>query len=313
MKSILISGLKGFVGTNLGAYFKNMDYEVIGLSRSGQGKSSENDLAWESVGSVVDLQVKTIIHLAGKAHDLKKTSDEADYFAINTGLTIKLFDIFLKSKADTFIYFSSVKAVADSVNNFLSEEVRPNPQTAYGKSKLKAEEYLLSQNVPAGKRVIILRPCMIHGPGNKGNLNLLYQVVSKGIPYPLAAFRNMRSFLSIDNLCFIINQIIEDAAIPSGIYNVADDESLSTNEVVKIIAETLDRKARLWAIPQPLLRAIAAIGDRIKLPLNSERLTKLTESYVVSNDKIKRVLRVDHLPKSASEGLRATINSFRLA
>ena len=312
MNNILISGLNGFVGTNLGAYFKHHGYEVTGLLRSQEQKSNVTYLTWENVSSINDLPVSIIIHLAGKAHDLKNTSDDTAYFTINTGLTIQLFDIFLKSKAETFIYFSSVKAVADRVDGILVEDVKPAPQTAYGKSKLRAEEYLLSQNLPAGKRLIILRPCMIHGPGNKGNLNLLYQFVTKGIPYPLAAFQNKRSFLSIDNLCFIVHQIIQVATFPSGIYNVADDEPLSTNAVVKIIAETLHRKPRLWAIPQPFLRAIATIGDTIKLPLNSERLNKLTENYVVSNDKIKKALKVDHLPISASDGLRTTIKSFRL-
>jgi nucleoside-diphosphate-sugar epimerase len=89
------------------------------------------------------------------------------------------------------------------VEGVLTEEVEPKPLTHYGKSKLMAEEYILSQPLSVGKSYYILRPCMIHGPGNKGNLNLLYQIVQKGIPYPLAAFENKRSFLSIENLCFI--------------------------------------------------------------------------------------------------------------
>ena len=312
MEKILVSGCSGFVGSNLSAWFNQNNFEVFGLTRSQNLQPSFSSFTWENISSIIELPVRTIIHLAGKAHDLKNISDDAAYFSINTGLTIKLFDLFLKSKAETFIYFSSVKAVADKVDGILVEDVIPDPKTAYGRSKLMAEEYLLYQYLPEGKRLIILRPCMIHGPGNKGNFNLLYQFVSKGIPYPLAAFQNERSFLCIDNLCFIVHQIIQDTTIPSGIYNVADDEPLSTNALVKTIAETMHRKPRLWAIPQPFLRAIATIGDKIKLPLNSERLNKLTENYVVSNDKIKTALKIDHLPISASDGLRTTIKSFRL-
>lgn len=312
MKNLLISGCTGFVGTNLSAYFKQYDYVVTGLTHSEKSASSFPALKWEEVSIIPASPVNTIIHLAGKAHDLKNSSDDAAYFRINTSLTIQLFDIFLKSGAETFIYFSSVKAVADRVDGVLLENMVPDPQTAYGKSKLQAEEYLLSKKLPEGKRVIILRPCMIHGPGNKGNLNLLYQFVSKGIPYPLAAYQNKRSFLSIDNICFIVHQLIQHPAIASGIYNVADDETLSTNEVVTIIAETLQRKPKLWAIPKPFLQTIAAIGDKIKLPLNSERLKKLTSDYVVSNDKVKNALQVDHLPVTASEGLRKTIKNFSL-
>src|SRR5690606_9961467 len=105
-------------------------------------------------------------------------------------------------------YFSSVKAVADTVEGVLQEDVVGKPLTPYGKSKLEAEQYLLSQVLPEGKRAFIIRPCMIHGPGNKGNLNLLYKVVEKDVPWPLAAFRNQRSFLSIDNLCFLLERMI---------------------------------------------------------------------------------------------------------
>ena len=117
---------------------------------------------------------------------------------------------------------SSVKAVADEVVGVLDESVIPSPVTAYGKSKLAAEKYLLSQKPSKGKRVYILRPCMIHGPGNKGNLNLLYNFVKKGIPYPFGSFENKRSFVSIDNLCFVIKELIENKNITSGVYNISD-------------------------------------------------------------------------------------------
>ena len=85
------------------------------------------------------------------------------------------------------------------MQGILTEDTIPNPKTHYGISKLQAENYILDQKLPEGKRVYILRPCMIHGPGNKGNLNLLYTLVKKGFPWPLGAFENQRSFLSIDN------------------------------------------------------------------------------------------------------------------
>ncbi|ULT28245.1 NAD-dependent epimerase/dehydratase family protein [Sphingobacterium sp. E70] len=183
-----------------------------------------------------------IIHLAGKAHDTNKISDSEVYFKINRDLTIELFNTFLQSNVRDFIYFSSVKAVADKVDKFLDENIAGNPQTPYGKSKLEAEQYLLKQLLPEGKRLFIIRPCMIHGPGNKGNLNLLYKVVEKGIPWFLAKFHNDRSFLSIDNLSFLLERMINDQQISSGIYNFADDETLSTNELVELISKGLGKK-----------------------------------------------------------------------
>ena len=295
--NIIITGATGFVGKNLSKFLKEKGHHISPLSLR---------KAWE-----LDQNAEAIIHLAGKAHDTKNTSAEKEYFEINTELTKKLFEEFLNTTAQDFIYFSSVKATADTVEGFLDENHKSNPQTPYGKSKLYAEEYLLSQKLPENKRLFIIRPCMIHGPGNKGNLNLLYKFVQKGIPYPLAAFENKRSFLSIDNLNFLILEMLSNKNVGSGIYNFADDEVLSTNELVKLIANTSGKKEKLWKISSKLISATAKMGDVMKLPLNSERLKKLTENYWVSNQKIKNALGIDQLPVSASEGLEKTIKSFK--
>ncbi len=250
-----------------------------------------------------------VIHLAGKAHDLKRVTSPDEYYKVNTELTKEVFDAFLVSKANVFINISSVKAVADVVDDELFEEVTPNPITHYGKSKLLAEQYILSQLIPEGKRVYILRPCMIHGPGNKGNLNLLYSIVSKGIPWPLGAFDNKRSFCSVDNLMFIIRELIERVDIPSGVYNVADDSPLSTNQVISILAESKNKKAKIWNVSKTLIQSVAKFGDLLFLPLTTERLQKLTQSYVVNNQKIKKAIGKP-FPVSSKEGLLKTFNSF---
>lgn len=295
---ITITGASGFVGKNLQRYLLDKGYATKPLSLR-----NEN---WQK-----SIEGEVIIHLAGKAHDTTNTSAPEEYFQVNRDLTIELFQKFLNSNIRDFFYFSSVKAVKDMVDGILTENIQGNPITAYGRSKLEAEQFLLSQRLPEGKRLFIIRPCMIHGPGNKGNLNLLYKVVEKGMPWPLASFDNERSFLSIDNLSFLIQAMIESETISSGIYNFADDESLSTNELVKLISETLGRRSKLWNIPAFLISLVAQIGDRVSLPLNSERLKKLTESYVVSNAKIKNTLNLDKLPISARDGLIKTIQSFR--
>jgi nucleoside-diphosphate-sugar epimerase len=150
---------------------------------------------------------------------------------------------------------------------------------------------------------------MIHGPGNKGNLNLLYQLVSKGIPWPLGAFENKRSFCTIDNLMFIIKELIDREDIPSGVYNIADDEALSTNEVISVLAESQNRTPKIWKVPKGLIQIIAGIGNLFRLPLNEERLQKLTDSYVVSNQKIKSAVGKP-LPVSSKKGLLKTFKSF---
>lgn len=295
---ITITGASGFVGTNLSQYLAQHKITVQALSLRGNWKTN------------FDPNTNAIIHLAGKAHDLENTSNEEAYFKINRDLTIEVFNQFLKSNIQDFFYFSSVKAVADTTEGVVDENIIPNPLTPYGKSKLEAEQYLVAQKLPVGKRLFIIRPCMIHGPGNKGNLNLLYKVVEKGIPWPLASFNNQRSFLSIDNLSYLIFQMLQNKTVASGIYNFADDQPISTNQLIQIINDALNKKAKFWNIPQKLIQIAAAIGDKIKLPLNSERLKKLTESYVVSNQKIKKQLKIATLPLSVKEGIFKTIKSF---
>jgi nucleoside-diphosphate-sugar epimerase len=290
--TLLISGISGFVGKNLINFLADR-YLIKPFLRN------------SNLPSNYDI----FIHLAGKAHDLKNAYYADEYYQVNTEFTKYVYDAFLNSNASVFIALSSVKAVADQFEGILSEEVISNPSTHYGKSKLLAEKYILSKPIPEGKRVYILRPCMIHGPGNKGNLNLLYSLVSKGLPWPLGLFQNSRSYLSIENLCFIIKELIDREDIPSGVYNVADDVPLSTNEVIKMISESRGKTVRILHIRKNLIKLLARVGDFLKLPLNSERLQKLTESYVVSNAKIKEALG-KQLPVSSKEGLIKTFQSF---
>jgi nucleoside-diphosphate-sugar epimerase len=292
LDSILVLGATGFVGTNLVKFFDS-DYSIFNHQKD----------------SSLLIKETIVIHLAGKAHDLKNTSNPNEYYLVNTELTKELFNAFLASDAKVFITLSSVKAVADEVDGSLTEGYIPNPITHYGKSKLLAEQYILSKEIPEWKRVYILRPCMINGPGNKGNLNLLYKLASKGIPWPLGAFENKRSFCSIDNLMFIIKELIERNDIPSGVYNVADDDAISTNDIISLLAQSQNREARIWKMSKSIIQSLAKLGDLLHLPLTTERLHKLTESYIVSNQKIKTAIGKP-LPVSAKVGLLKTFNSF---
>ncbi len=302
------------MGTNFtNSWFRN--HKIVGLDIQQPDKEGvERIFGWDELGKVPP--VDAIVHLAGKAHDTKNRSEAQVYFDVNTGLTQKIFDYFLQSDARTFIFFSSVKAAADSVpGDVLTEDVVPSPVGPYGESKIRAEEYILKKlsavsDQLSAKRVYILRPCMIHGPGNKGNLNLLYSVVKKGIPWPLGAYENSRSFCSIGNISYVVEQLIVKENIESGIYHVGDDEPLSTNELIRLISESVGKKSHIWQLPKGFMNAAAAFGGALKLPLNKERLRKLTENYVVSNAKIKWALGIDKMPVSAKEGMIRTLQSF---
>ncbi|MDV7187784.1 NAD-dependent epimerase/dehydratase family protein [Lutibacter sp. TH_r2] len=304
-KKILVTGSTGFVGQNLIPYLEKHHYTSIGVSRT----ASKQTINYTTLAEHGWDNAFAIIHLAGKAHDLKNSSDDQAYFDVNTELTKNLFQQFLKSDCSIFIYMSSVKAVADTVEGNLKETVKPNPITAYGKSKIAAENYILNHKLPKNKKAYILRPCMIHGPGNKGNLNLLYQIVAKGIPYPLGAFDNKRSFLSVENLCFAIYTLLEKQP-ESAIFNLADDEAISTTKLIEIIGKASGKNTRIWKLPKSLIHLLASIGSALKLPFNQERLEKLTENYKVDNSLLKNTLTIQ-LPISTEEGLTTTIQSFQ--
>lgn len=293
---IVITGASGFIGSNLTNYFikKCKIFRTISIRSGHRLKFNFDD--------------KVIIHLSALVHDTKLSNFQI-FKEANFEITKEIFENFLNSEAKDFIFISSVKAAADSCDQVLNEDFPPNPSTPYGISKLLAENYLLSKEIPKGKRIIILRPCMVHGPLNKGNLNQLDKFVRWNFPWPLASYENKRSFCSIDNLCFIINEIIEDNSIPSGIYNVADDSSISTNELIYLIARIQGKKLQFWRINKRVINSIAKVGSYLKLPINSEMLYKLTGSYVVSNSKIKNYIKKP-LPISLKEGLVLTIKSF---
>ena len=314
---ILITGVHGFVGSNLVKALSkdNIIYGIDIVSPIKEGVRFT--FSWDFLDKDNEIpEVDAVIHLAGKAHDTQNQAAAETYFKVNTDLTKKVFDWFLKQpKCKKFVFFSTAKAAADKVDGVLTEEAVPTPVGPYGESKIKAERYILdtleSRNDElTDKSVYIFRPCMIHGPGNKGNLNLLYNVVKKGIPWPLGAFENRRTFTSIGNICFAVEGVLTKN-VPSGIYNMGDDDALSTNELIEEICKSLGKKAHIWKLPKGLMNGIAKFGGLLYLPLNPERLRKLTEDYVSSNAKIKKALGVEKMPVDARAGLQSTLKSFR--
>lgn len=324
----LITGAYGFVGTNLCKYLVSKGHvcDALDIPEAKRGEVPyRSSFTWSDLEAaptpVALASYDAVVHLAGKAHDLKKVASEQSYFDVNVGLTQRIFDALCRqaetrgegeAKRIAFVYFSSSKADANG--------------NAYGRSKLAAERFLAERQPDgSGIRTFVLRPAMIHGPGNRGNLNLLWGIARRGLPWPLAAFENRRSFTSVGNVCAVVEALAGRAAggadgttardeggrrKPSTFF-VADDEMLSTNRLIELIAETCGRKARLWRLPKGLMRLAAKIGDVAHLPLNTERLGKLTEDSFVDNAALKAALGWYRMPIAAEVGMRETLESFR--
>ncbi len=299
---IAVFGGSGFIGVHLIQFLKGY-YDIIDISL--RKPISENTV----------LNSDILINLIGKAHDHSGIAKDDDYFYANFELAKEVFNFFLSSSAKLYIHISSLAALEEiESETSLTEIDKCNPISIYGKSKRAAEEWLLQQDLPSDKKLIIIRPPMVHGPGDKGNLGLLYKLVSKGIPYPLASFNNQRSFISLDNFCFFVEQIIEKHdKMDSGIYHISDDESVSTKDIIRIIKDITNSKAPNVALPKLLVILLARIGDMVPIPLNTKRLKKMTSNLLVSNQKTKNVLEITKLPYSAEEGLEKTIRSFKNA
>jgi nucleoside-diphosphate-sugar epimerase len=309
MERIFITGVTGFIGHNVVQYFNHQqNFQLFGHSRDIakariQLKGLRIELIETYSAKIFDEQrIDTIIHLAGIAHDLSNQYKPDDYYRVNFENTKIIFDEFVKSNAKKFIFLSSIKAAVDICSSAVDETVLPIPVTDYGKSKRMAEEYIQSVQLNTNKRTYIFRPCMIHGRGNKGNLNLLYRFAKTGLPYPFSSFRNQRSFLTMDNLNFIFESFLAKD-IPSDIYHLADDGFLSTTELYKLISLELGNKPKVWSIPSGLTQFLFSLIGK-KATLN-----KLTEDMMVSNKKLLQYIS-QPLPVTMREGLKKTIRSF---
>ena len=311
---VFLTGISGFIGSGLVAYLQPDE----GISIFGHGrdfdkvtqkfKDSRVTLVPTYSAQIFDeLGIDCVVHLAGIAHDLSNKYNQEDYNKVNFEGTVSVFEKFANSRAGKFIFLSSIKAAIDSSSTVVNEDVAPHPTSPYGQSKRMAEEYIQQYKLPESKRVYIFRPVMIHGKGNKGNLNTLFKYIESGSPYVFGAYRNNRSFLSADNLHFAIKNFLKND-YPSGTYHLADDTPLSTTELITIISETLGRKPNIWNIPTGIIDPISRIASMFGFPL--ERMKqKLTESLVVSNEKLKGVLH-EPLPLDVRTGLKNTLLTF---
>ncbi|MGM9845151.1 MAG: NAD-dependent epimerase/dehydratase family protein [Muribaculaceae bacterium] len=290
---VLITGIRGFVGSHLSSYLAAAGHEVIGVSR--RPDPARGIFSWDDMRHDRLPRIDAIIHAAAIAHDTDGKIPEEHYQKVNVGLTRLTYDYFCShASVGTYIFVSSIAATQASMRD------------AYGRSKASAEQYIADNSERSrDRRVVVLRPAMIYGEGNKGNLPLLFNVLRRGLPWPLGAFKNTHSFVYIDNFCHVVSRMIERREV-AGTFAVADDTPISTTRIVTLAAEATGRKARLWHIPKPMVITAAKIGDALRLPLNSRRLGKLSCNLIVDNTALKQALSITAMPVATEEAFRRT-------
>jgi len=309
--NILITGANGFVGRALCEHISDKGLNPYGLVRKTQEHLNvkkqfivENCLQhndWEPILKGME----GVIHTAGLAH--VKGRPDADYFDINTEITKKLALECIKSDVKRFVYISSTHVHASSSRpHILTPQSSFNPKTAYGRSKLFAEQALREIEKNSSLEVVIVRPPLVYGPNVSGNVLTLLKAIQKGIPFPFARTNNRRSMVFIKNLADALVLCTVHPKAKGHTFFVSDDKPLSIRELIQGLANGMDTKAKFFHCPAFFMNI------PFKLFGKSETLEKITGSLELDISHIQKTLGWKPLI-SVEEGLAATARSFHLS
>jgi nucleoside-diphosphate-sugar epimerase len=311
---ILITGHTGFIGCHLTPALIAKNHDITGISRHIELALAHPQLHQIQISSLEEytdwnqslIGVDTVIHLAARAHILADSVEDpaAEYFRINTKGTINLVKAAIQAEVKNFIFISSIGAITTLSQEILTETAICQPDTSYGTSKLAAETALIELCQNTSMSWTILRPTLVYGPGNPGNMRRLLKLVNSQLPLPLGSIDNQRSFLYIGNLIDAIVTCLDHPNAKNQVFLVSDGQNISTPALIRHLANFLNTRSILLPIPVSVLRLIAKITGK------SSELDRLLESLVVSNDKITTTLNWQP-PYSIDQGLAATTKWYK--
>jgi nucleoside-diphosphate-sugar epimerase len=316
MKNLMLTGATGFVGKHLLASLIAHRYVVnISLRTASQATlalaSPSRFFQMGEINAVTDWrasleQVDTVVHLAARAHMLNDlvSNPEAEFDRTNHQATANLVRQAIAANVKHFIFISSIGAMATLSDRTLTEQTPCHPDTPYGRSKLKAEEALISLASQSSMTWTILRPTLVYGPGNPGNMERLLKLVKRRLPLPLGAIENRRSFVYVENLVDAIVQSIDHPNAINQTFIVSDGEDLSTPQLIRRLASHLDYPAPLLPVPPILMKAAG------KLTGKTDTVSRLLGSLAVDSSKIRQTLNWTP-PYTLAQGLQATADWFK--
>ncbi len=296
MKTVLLTGSRGFIGQVLLQQLQASAIEVKNLVRDNHEKISNPiflDLTDNWTINPCD-GVDTVFHLAGKAHALAELSQEnEEYKQINTDATRKLLEAAQQAGIRRFIFFSSVKAVGDSetMQNETSELIA---DTAYGQSKYAAEQLVLHGGYV--KHPVVIRPCMVYGNSKKGNLPKMINGISQGFFPPLPEVNNHRSMVHVNDVVQAALLAANNQKAAGQIYIVSDGQHYSSRQLYELICQALNKSVPRFNIPLIGLTILAKLGDLIgkilarRFIFDSDVKHKLLGSAYYSSAKIEQEL-----------------------
>ena len=271
MKTILVTGANGFIGSALIKSLCHHGYTVRATVRSAsamtymyayRAKFSLENLFIHNIGELSDKtdwhvvldQVDTVIHCAARAHIIHEDSINPleTFRQINQRATTHLAQRACESGVRRFIFLSSIGVLGNStgLTPFTDTSI-PNPQAPYAQAKWEAEQSLLA--LPSTMERVIIRSPLVYGPGMKGNFGRLLNLINKRIPMPLGAVKNKRQFIGINNLIDFIMTCVKTTAVLNETFIISDKEVLSTTQLLQYLANSVDKPVLLVPIPHSWL------------------------------------------------------------
>ncbi|MBN3782836.1 SDR family oxidoreductase [Burkholderia sp. Ac-20345] len=315
MSHLLVTGANGFVGRSVCRRALAAGYTVTALVRRPGGcvdgarewvhdapDFDGLDAAWPT-----DLAVDCVIHLAARVHVLHDESPDPDaaFDATNVAGTLRIAEAARRHGTRRMVFASSIKAIGEGDGGAaLSEDTPPDPQDAYGRSKLRAERQLAQFGASTGLEVVVVRPPLVYGPDVRANFLRMMDAVARGVPLPLGSVQARRSVVYVENLADALLRCAVDPRAAGNCFHVADADSPTIPGLLRLVGDALGKPARLLAVPPAALRVAGKLTGR------SAAIDRLTGSLQLDTGRIKRVLEW-HPPYTTRQGLEATAAWYR--
>ncbi|MFL9924589.1 SDR family oxidoreductase [Herbaspirillum lusitanum] len=311
---VVVTGANGFVGRALCKLLRETGYFVVAVVRSdrdGVGIAADEVCACGNIDAGTDWTLilagaEVVVHLAARAHVLREqTSDPlAEFRIVNTAASLQLARKAESAGVRRFIFISSIGVNgAQTADKGFTENDIPAPASAYAISKWEAEQGLAQISSSGGMDVVVVRPPLIYGPGAPGNFNIMMKWLDRGVPLPLAAVDNRRSFVGLDNLTDLIKVCVTHSKAGGQTFLVADGEDISTSDLLRRLGMALGKPARLFSVPPRMLDlAATAMGKR-------DISVRLLSSLKVDSGKARAMLEWVP-PLSLDAGLHETARAY---
>jgi nucleoside-diphosphate-sugar epimerase len=263
---IVVTGAAGFIGRALVERLARRGAEVVALVRNPVALGA--GVAVRAIGDITPATpwpglvagARMLVHLAGRAHSA--LDDERGWIETEAASAAALARAAMSAGIERIVLLSSIKVLGESTADLpFRAHQAPAPEDIYGLAKWRTEE---SMRAAAGERLVILRSPLVHGPGVKANFRALIRLVDTGLPLPFGAIANRRSLVFLDNLIDLIEITLAHPDAAGETFLLRDDTDVSTPELVRRIAAALGRKARLFALPPPLLQLAGALVGRAR-------------------------------------------------